>query len=71
MPYANENIMKGLNNKFNKALLEFLAFTLGRLTSLNVLFQSSVPLLHHRRREVTSVVFAMCYDFMVNKICII
>lgn len=62
--HTNESIMRSLNNKFTQAYLEFLSFNLGRLTSFNTLFQSSVPLLHQLRKEVTKLTNAICSDFM-------
>lgn len=44
--------------------MEFLAFNLGRLTSFNTLSQSAMPLLHQLRKEVTTLVSALCSDLM-------
>lgn len=61
---VHDSVMRSLNNHFTRAYLEFLAFNLGRLTAFNTLFQSSVPLLHLLRREITNLVGGMCSDFM-------
>lgn len=61
---VHDTIMRSLNNQFTLAYLEFLAFNLGRLAAFNTLFQSSLPLLHLLRKELTTLVTGMCSDFM-------
>ena len=61
---VHDTLIRSLNNQFTLAYLEFLAFNLGRLAAFNTLFQSSLPLLHLLRKELTTLVTGMCSDFM-------
>ena len=62
--HTTDAILKSLRNKFTQAYLEFMTFNLGRLTSFNKLFQSNLPLLHVLRKEVTTLLSAICSDFI-------
>lgn len=62
--HTNETILRSLNNKFNLAYLEFMDFSLGRLTSFNTLFQSETPLLHQLKDEVERLIISFCNDFL-------
>ena len=62
--HTNDSILRSLNNKFTLAYLEFLSYNLGKLTSFNMLFQSSMPLLHKLQKEITTLIASICCDFM-------
>ena len=62
--YTTESISNALNNKFVLAQLEFLSAQLRRLNEFNTMFQSSEPLLHHLRGEVTKLLRDIISDFI-------
>ena len=62
--YTIESILNALNNKFVLAQLEFLSAQLRRLNEFNTMFQSSEPLLHHLRGEVTKLLRDTLSDFI-------
>ena len=62
--HTNDAILSSLNNKFNRAYLEFMDFNLGRFVSFNLLFQSEMPQLYQLKLEVEKLIKSLCLDFM-------
>ena len=59
-----KTILQALNNKFHKAVLEFVSFQLKRINALNTMFQMEAPMLHHLKDEVTKLLKEILCDFM-------
>ena len=62
--YTTESILKGLSNKYVLAQLEFLSAQLRRLNEFNTMFQTTKPMLHHLREEVTKLLRDILSDFI-------
>ncbi|CAB4034933.1 zinc finger MYM-type 1-like [Paramuricea clavata] len=62
--YTTDSILNALNNKFVLAQLEFLSVQLKRLNEFNTMFQSTEPLLHYLREEVTKLLKDILSDFI-------
>ncbi|CAH0555086.1 unnamed protein product [Brassicogethes aeneus] len=62
--HTTQIMIETLENKFTKAYLEFMSYTLGLMTDFNILFQSEKPLLYKVKPETEKLLKTLCSNYM-------